>query len=71
MALAVKNPPDNAGDISDAGPVPGWGRFLGGGHGDSPQYSRREIPTDRGGWQAIQSMGLQRVGHNDLKRLSL
>ena len=61
----VKNLPANAGDISDAGSVPGWGRSLGGGHGNSLQYSCREIPTDRGAWQAIQSMGLQRVGHNN------
>ena len=29
MALAVKNPPANAGDIRDAGSIPGSGRSLG------------------------------------------
>ena len=35
MALAVKNPPANAGDMRDAGSVPGMGRSLGEGHGNS------------------------------------
>jgi len=34
VALVVKNPPANAGDIEDPGSTPGWGRFPGGGHGD-------------------------------------
>ena len=33
MALAVKNLPASAGDIRDAGSVPGSGRSPGGGHG--------------------------------------
>ena len=33
MVLAVKNPPANAGDIRDAGSIPGWGRSPGEGHG--------------------------------------
>ena len=28
MALVVKNPPANAGDVRDAGSIPGWGRSL-------------------------------------------
>ena len=52
MALVVKNPPDSAGDIGDAGLIPGWGRFPGRGHGTSLQYSCLENPTDRGAWQA-------------------
>ena len=32
VALVVKNLPANAGDIRVAGLIPGWGRFLGGGH---------------------------------------
>ena len=27
VALVVKNPPDNAGDVRDTGLIPGWGRF--------------------------------------------
>ena len=48
----VKNPPVNAGDIRDLGSVPGWGRSLGGGHGNPFQYSYLENPMDRGVWSA-------------------
>ena len=34
VTLVVKNPPPNAGDIRDAGSIPGSGRNLGGGHGN-------------------------------------
>ena len=34
----VKYPPDNAGDIRDAGSIPGLGRSPGGGHGNPLQY---------------------------------
>ena len=46
--LVVKNPPPNAGDIREAGPVPGLGRCSGGGHGSPLQYSCLENPMDRG-----------------------
>ena len=46
------------------GSIPGWGRFLGGGNGYSLQCSCLGNFTDRGAWWAIQSMGLQRGGHN-------
>ena len=39
MVLVVKNPPANAGDIRDAGSIPGWGRSPGGGNGNPLQYS--------------------------------
>ena len=48
MALVVKNPPANAGDIRDSGSVPGLGRSLGGRHGIPLQYSFLENPRDRG-----------------------
>ena len=35
MALAIKSPPANAGDIRDSGSIPGLGSSLGGGHGSS------------------------------------
>ena len=44
MALVVKNPPANAGDIKDVGSIPGAGRSPGGGHGNSLQYSCLENP---------------------------
>ena len=63
----VKNPPANAGDIGDAGLIPGSGRSLGGGHGNPLQYSWRishwRIPGTKelGG---LQYTGSQRVGHD-------
>ena len=51
VALVVENPLANAGD---AGPIPGWGRSLGGGHCDGHsnafQYSCLENPMDRRAW---------------------
>ena len=52
VALVVKNPPANAGDIRDMGSIPGSGRSSGGGHGNSLQYSCLENPLDREAWQA-------------------
>ena len=63
VALIVKNMFANPGDIKDAGPIPGLGRSLGGGHGNLLQYSCLENPMDRGAWW-LQFMGSQRVGHN-------
>ena len=48
VALMVKNPPANAGEVRDAGSIPGSGRSFGGGHGSPLQYSCLENPTDRG-----------------------
>ena len=39
VALVVKNPPANTGDIRDAGLIPGSERSPGGRHGNSLQYS--------------------------------
>ena len=50
VALVVKNPPANAGDVRDAGSIPGSGRSPGGGHGNPLQYSYLENPMDRGAW---------------------
>ena len=50
MALVVKNPPDNAGDIRDMGLIPGSGRFPAGGNGNPLQYSCLENPMDREAW---------------------
>ena len=48
----VKNPPANAGDARDAGLIPGSGRSLGGGNGNSLQYSCLENSMGRGAWKA-------------------
>ena len=53
VALVVKNPPDNAGDIIDTGSIPGSGRSPGGGLGNPLQYSCLENPMKRGAWWAI------------------
>ena len=38
----VKNPPTNAGDVTDAGSIPGSSRSPGQGNGRSLQYSHLE-----------------------------
>ena len=63
VALVVKNPPTNAGDIRGTGSIPGSGRSPGGGYGNPLQYSCLENPMDRGAWQAT-VCGLQRVEHH-------
>ena len=52
VAPVVKNLPANAGDVRDAGSVPGSERFPGGGHGNPLQYSCLKNPVDRGAWWA-------------------
>ena len=39
MAIVVKNPPANVGNIRDAGLIPELGRSPGGEHGNPLQYS--------------------------------
>ena len=54
MALLVKNPPANAGDIGDVGSFLGLERSPGGGHGNPLQYSCLENPMDRGArWATV------------------
>ena len=52
MALVVRNPPVNAGDVRDMSSIPGSGRSPGGGPGNPLQDSRLENLTDRGAWWA-------------------
>ena len=52
VALVVKNPPANAGDIRVSGSIPQSGRSPGGGHGNPLQYPCLENPMDGGVWQA-------------------
>ena len=49
MALVVKNPLANAGDMTS---ITGWGRSPGGSHENPLQYSYLENPMDRGAWWA-------------------
>ena len=48
----VKNPPANAGEVRDAGLIPGSGKSPEGGNGNSLQYSCLGNPVDRGAWRA-------------------
>ena len=57
----LKNPPANAGDIDL---TPESGRSSKRGHGNPPQFSFLENPTDRGAWWATQSIGSQKVRHD-------
>ena len=52
MALVIKNPPANAGDVRDVGSIPGSGRSPGVRDDNPLQYSCLENPRDRGTWQA-------------------
>ena len=45
---SVKNLPANAGDVRDAGSIPGSGRFPGEGFGNPLQYSCLENPHGQG-----------------------
>ena len=51
VALVVKSPPANVGDLTDTDWIPGLGRFPGGGHGNPLQYSCLENSMDRRAWQ--------------------
>ena len=55
VALVVKNLLTNAGEVRDAGLIPGLGRSPGGGLGNPFQYPCLENPMDRGAWQATKS----------------
>ena len=58
MALEVKNPPANAGDVRGMASIPGLERSPGEGNGNTLQYSAWKIPwsEELGG---LQSMGSQ------------
>ena len=52
VALVVKNPPANVGDVRDAGLIPQSGRYPGGENGNQFQCSCLENLMDRRTWQA-------------------
>ena len=52
MALVVKNPPANAGEVRDMDLDPRVVKSSGGGHDNPFQYFCLENHMDRGGWQA-------------------
>ena len=65
----VKNLSANAVDVGDSALIPGLGRSLGGGHGNSVQYSCLENPRERGAWRAI-VLGVTK-SQTQLKQLSM
>ena len=67
VALVVKNPPANAGDIKGTNVIPGLGRSPGEGHGNPLQHSSLENPMDKGAWQALERMVTK--SQTQLKRL--
>ena len=53
VVLVVKNLPAKAGDMRDAGLIPGSGRSPGGGHDNPFQYACLDNPMSRRAWTAI------------------
>ena len=51
----------NAGDM---GSIPGLGKSPGEGSGNPHKYPCLENPMNRRTWEAVQSIGSQRVGHD-------
>ena len=70
IALVVKNPPANAGDIRDVGLIPGSGISPGGGHGNPLPYFCLENPYDRGAWQGEEPVHGVAKSQTQLKQLS-
>ena len=62
MALVVKNPPANTGDVRGMGSIPGLQRSPGGGLDNPFQYSCLENPMDRRAWKAT----IHRVAELDM-----
>ena len=63
VAIVVENLPANAGDVRDLGSTLGLGRYPGGGHSNSFQYSCLENAMGRGAWWTPVHES-QRVGHD-------
>ena len=67
-ALRGRESACKAGDVSEAGLTPGWGRPPGGGYGNPLQYSYLENATDRGAlWTTVHGVTQSQTC---LKRLS-
>ena len=63
VALMVRNPPANAGDIRDASSIPGLGRSSGEGNGNPLQDSCLENSMDREAWRTTVH-GFTKNGHD-------
>jgi len=60
VALVVKNPSVDAGDLKGRGFYPWLGRSLGTGNGNPLQYSCLEKLMDRGAWRATDQRAAER-----------
>ena len=69
MALVIKSPPANAGNVTNAGSIPGLRRSPEEGHDNPVQYSCLENPMNTGSWQATVH-GAARVRHDSATRPS-
>ena len=69
VALVVKNPPTNVGDIRDVGSIPGMGRSPRKGNGNPLQYYFLGNSMDRGAWRA--TVCRVRKSWTRLKQLSM
>ena len=66
VALVVKNPPVNAGNIRDTGLIPRFGGSPREGNGNPLQYSCLENPMDGGAWWAtVHRVTKSRTGLSD------
>ena len=63
VALVVRNPPTNAGDVRTAGSILGSGRSPGGGHSNPLHSSYLEVPwpEEPGGLQSMVSQEADRT----------
>ena len=72
VALVLKNPPANAGDVRDVSSFPGSGRSPGGAQDNQFQYSCLENPMDGGAWQAtVHGVAKSRTRLSDFTSLLL
>ena len=65
VLLVVKNLPTNAGDVRDAGSIPGLGGPPGKGHGNPLQYSCLENPHGQRSLVGYSPWGRKESGMNE------
>ena len=70
MALLVKKPRANAGELRDSGSTLGSRKSLAGRYGNPLQYSYLEDPMDRGAWWVtVYGVSLKELDGTDLLSL--
>ena len=66
MALVLKNLLAKAGDVRDAGSIPGWGRSSGGRHGNPLSILAWTIPWTEGPVRLQSARLVYRQGYKEL-----